>query len=306
MARGTVSELIDRVQQQLDSAIRHESNWLGANLNATETTVTFADDLVSSLKRGTILSVGRELMRVRSVNAGAKEAVVMRGWRSTAETHLADDEILISPRFTRFDLYEAMINEISSWGQQLFYVTSYEWTVTEEEETVELPASMADAIGIVELRRQRSDMTESTAWPQIGFRLMRGDVGTWTNATTSGLVVRLLPPSAGFLADGTIHALVARPFDVTTTQPEETDDLVATFLLAPSMLEVIELGIKMRIMSDAENARSARTAQDEPRRAEEVPSGAALTVGQTLRGAHQRRFAEEIRILRRKWKVQSW
>jgi hypothetical protein len=306
MARGTVGTMIDRVQQQLDSAIRHEVNWLGASLDASETTVTLLDEPTSSVRPGAILSVGRELMRVRSVNVSAQEAVVMRGWRSDAEIHAADAELLISPRFTRFDLYQAMVHEIESWGQRLFKITSYEWTVADDVETIELPASMADAIGVVELRRQNSDDTDNTAWPTLNFRLMRGEVGVWSNASTSGLVIRMLPFGRSRMPAASVHALIAVPFDVTTADLTEDEDLVADYGLEPSMLEVVELGIRMRVMSDAENARSGRAGQDEPRRAEEVPAGSALTVGQTLRGVHARRLNDEVLRLQRKWKVRSW
>ncbi len=307
MARGTVSNIIDRVELQLHSSMRHESNWLAANVAVADSVITVQDELTPTLRIGAVLSIGRELMRVRSVNAGSQEVTVMRGWRaSETEAHVTDDEVLISPRFTRYSLYEHLVEEIAGWGDRLYHVSSYQTLTADDDETFELPANMADAIGVVELRQQPADYEENTAWPTMSFRLMRGTAGTWSNASTSGLVVRILPTVGRGRVASNVHALVALPFDVTTTELLESEDLVADRGLSPSMIEIIEIGMKMRVMGDAENARSSRRAQDEPRRAEEVPPGAALTVGQTLRQNYDRRFGEEQSKLHRKWKVRSW
>lgn len=306
MPRSTVSNVIEKARRQLSSSLRLEVNTLGANLNATETVVTMTYDLSTSLTAGSILSVGRELMRVISANPAAKEVTVLRGWQdSDGEAHTSGDEVMINPRFTRFDIYDAMVDEIASWEPRLFKVASYEWSVTLEDESVELPASMADAIGVVECRRQWSDDTDNAAWPNIDFRLMRGDVGTWSAASLSGLLIRLIPNHAT-MRTGTVHALVAQPFDVTTTEPAETDDLVADIGLQPSMIDLLGFGIKMRLMADDENGRSARIVQDEPRRTEEVPPGAALTAAQTIRNNYDRRLKAEVQKLHTKYPLRSW
>lgn len=309
MARTTVENTIERIRRQLDSSIRHEVNELAAPLTAvaTDTTVTVTYDLPQSVYAGAIISIGRELMRVHAINRPAKEMTVRRAWQdSPLEAHAALDEVLQSPRFTRFDIYDGIVNEISSWGDRLFRVVSYEWaSVTDEEDALELPLSLADAVGVVSLRRQWTEDSDRQNWPTLGFRLMRGDPATWSGASLSGLLIRLLPQN-GVKRAGIIHAEIAVPFDVTTLELEESDDLVADVGLAVSMVEVVELGVKARIMVDAENSRSSRHAQDEPRRAEEVQAGSALTVGQTLRRNYEQRFAEEMAKLNRKYPVRAW
>lgn len=310
MARSTVENTVERIRRQLASSLRLEVNTLGANLNASTTTVTLTYDLSTSLFAGSILSVGTELMRVISVNANSKEVTVIRGWQdSDAGSHTTGDEVLINPRFTRFDIYDAIVDEITSWWPRLFSVASYQWTVTDEDEVVELPASMADAIGVVEVRRQWTDAYSATStndsWPTINFRLMRGTVGTWDAVSASGLLIRLIPNHA-VQRDGTIHALIAQPFDVTTTTLAESDDLVADVGLLPSMLDLLTLGVKLRLMGDDENGRSARIVQDEPRRVEEIPPGSSLSVAQTMRANYERRLGDEVRKLQTKYPMRSW
>lgn len=305
MPRSTVSNVIERVRRQLASSLRNEVNVLGASINATDTTVTMSYELQTSLGPGAVLSVGSELMRVISVNTAAKECVVLRGWQdSEGEAHALGDEVLINPRFTRFDIFDALLDEIDSWSPNLFYVESYQWDVLDTEETVELPALLADSLGVIRLNRQWTD-SDSTGWPSIDFRLLRGTVGTWDQATTSGLVIRMIP-NHSTMRNGKVHALIARPFDVNTTAPTEASDLVADYNLTSSMMDLLQLGIKTRLMTDDENGRSARMVQDEPRRTEEVPAGSSLTVGQTLRANYRARMGDEMRKLQEKYPLRSW
>lgn len=306
MSRHTVANVIERCRRQLASSLRNEVNALGSNLNSTATTLTMAYDVQNSISPGAILSINKELLRVVAVNVAAKEVTVIRGWQdSEAAAHVANDEILVNPRFTRFDIYDALVDEISSWSPNLFWVSSYQWNVTEDQETVELPASLSDALGVIELRRQWSDETDNSSWPRLDYRVMRGFVGTWDAATTSGLLIRMIP-NFGTMRAGKVMALVGRPFDVTTVELQETNNLVTDFNLSPSMIDLLVLGIKVRLMIDDENGRSGRFTQDEPRRAEEVQAGAALTVGQTLRNNYQRRFGDEMRKLQDKYRMACW
>lgn len=306
MARSTVENVIERCRRQLASSLRNEVNVLGTNCLAADTTLTLTYDLQASIGPGAILSIGRELCRVVSINAAAKEVTVIRGWQdSDAAVHTAGDEVLVNPRFTRFDIYDALVDEIASWSPNLYRIVSYEWTVTEDDESVELPLSLADALGVIEVRRQWSDDTNNAAWPRLDFRTMRGTPGTWSAASASGLLIRLIPNFATMRA-GTIHALIARPIDVTSVELAEDDDLVDDYGLLPSMLDLAVLGVKVRLMTDDENARSARVAQDEPRRTEEVQAGASLTVGQTLRSNYQRRMGDEMRKLQDKYRMRAW
>ena len=305
MTRSNVGTTIERIRRQLESNVRLETNVVAANIDMTQTVITMMYDIVDALRPGTVLSIGTELFRVITVNTGSKEVTVRRAFQdSPASVHQTGDEVLISPRFTRMDIYDAIIAEIDSWTPELFRVGGYEWTVSDDDDIVELPVELADAIGVIALRRQWSD-DDRTTWPTIDHRLMRGRVGTWSGATASGLLIRLLP-NLGQPRNGTIYAELALPFDVSSGTLLESEDLVSDYELDRSMLEVVELGVKIRLMGDSEHGRSGRDTQDEPRRAEEVPAGSALTVAQTLRQTYARRRGDEQRRLQSKYKLRSW
>lgn len=297
---------VQRIRRQLDASVRHEYNRLGANIDASETVITTDFEPQVSIRDGALLACESELMRVISVNRPAHEVTVIRGFQdSVAAAHLDLTEIQISPRWTLFDIKDAMIAEIDSWAPRLFRVVNYQWTITDSDETLELPVALADAIGVVNLRRQWTEDSESNSWPELDYRLMRGSVGTWDAVTVSGLLIRVLP-NLGVSRAGKVAGLISVPFDVTTDPLEDDEDLIADYGLESSMLEVVELGVKMRLLGDQEIGRSARNQQDEPRRAEEVPPGAALQTAQTIRANYDRRLGQEIRKLQTRYPMRSW
>lgn len=310
MARSTVSTIIERMRRQLASSIRMEINTFGALLPAdeVETTVTLSYDLANSLRSGAVLSAGRELMRVISVNVNAKEAYVIRAWQdSVLEVHAIGDEILINPRFTRFDIFDALIEEINSWSPDIFYASDHQFTIADDTQTVELPATFLPAIGVIRVRGQNaSAASSSTTWPQMEFRLQRGAVGIWDQAVESGMQVRLLTggTSQGRVAAGKVLVTLAMPFP--TAGIAETTDLVTDLGMADSMLDVLQLGIKYRLMGDDEFGATGRTTQDEPRRAEEVPPGAALQVSGSMLQRYERRKSLEVGRLRALYPMEQW
>jgi hypothetical protein len=305
MPRTTVGAVIERVRRQLDSSQRLEVNRLGATLDASETTATMEFDIVPALRAGALLSVGRELMRVISVNLAAKEVVVLRGWLDSDGTaHALGDEVLINPRFTRFDIYDALVDEVLSWSNDLYRVVGDTIAVVDGQQVIELPAAMANAVGVVRVYRNWTESVTlsdvATSWPVQTFRLQRGTPGEWDAVGGTGLLVRF----TSTVQLGNVFVLVALPFDVDDLA--ETDDLVADVGMEHSMLEVLTIGIKYRLMGDAEHGRSGRAVQDEPRRAEETPPRSASDDSQLTFGMYQRRLAIEVQRLHRRYPVKGF
>lgn len=304
MARTTVRSIIDRTIRQLNSSIRTELNTLAGNVSSSDTTLTLTYDLTPAYRLGSVLSINLELMRILSVDTTTKTVTVMRGWQdSEPAAHTANDEVHVNPRFNRYEAYDALIDEVTSWEPDLFKVITYEWTVESNQETVELPSSLAQALGIIRLRRNWTD-EESSSWPQIKFRVQKGDSSVWSGASTSGLVIRLV----GFnnhIRDGKIMAQVAYPFIVDDTLTE-TDDLVSDIGLQRSMLDLLVMGIKVRLLSDDENNRASRQPADESRRAGDVPVNRGLELAQTVRANYTRRYAAEVLKLKASYPMVAW
>lgn len=305
MARTTVENTIERIRRQLNSTVRLEINTLGATLTTTTNPVTLSYDLANSIRAGAVLSVGRELMRVISINASSKEVTVIRGWQdSDAEAHSIGDEVLINPRFTRADIYDAIIQEIDSWEPDIFKVTDEVYTIEIEAQGVEVSSANSNAIGVIEVRRNFTE-DDSVVWPEYPFMLHRGRSASLTPTEGSGMFIRFTHNTGYAKAAGTVVARLAIPFDSSDITSEATD-LVTDVGCNGGLIELIELGVKSRLITDDETGRSARNAQDEPRRNQEVPVGAALQTGQTTLQRYERRRNQEVFRLRQKYQFKAW
>lgn len=287
MARTEVLATMKRIRRQLHSGHRSEVNTLGGPLDASTTEVIFGFDPGASVIVGAVLGVDLELMRV--VARVDNTVTVIRGWQdSTAAAHLAGVEVQINPRWSMLDIYEAMIAEINSWGPQLYRVHSDELTVGWNTEAVELPVEFAGMYGVCAVRRKFD--TDTTKWPAIETRLVRAP--TWSGAPTSGLLLRFVDPMSG----GQVLVTAAMP--ITTDGPALDDDLVDDVHVPSSLLDVLEMGAKLRIANDAEFARLSRQSQDDSRRNEEVPVGAPMQPLQYATAVYRNRKQEEINKLR--------
>lgn len=306
--RTTIGNTVERISRQLASSFRYEVSQLGALLTNSSTLVQLAHDLPPSLRNGAVLSIDNEVMRVLGVDTAAKTATVIRGWQdSDAVAHANGTEISINPRFTGLDIYEAMISELTAWGPDLFRVAETELDVSFGAQTAELPLSMTDAYGVIDVRMKSTfdgnfslGLPLPTAWPRIDFRLQRSMIGS-TAAPTSGMLIRFVG-GIGRVNSGIVFVQVALPFDLTAVA--FSNDLVDDIGLRASMIDVLEMGVKCRLMGDQEIQRSARVAQDTPRMAEEVPAMAANEVSQRLFPVYQRRKGEEVNRLRHMYAIQ--
>lgn len=305
MARSTVANTIERIRRQLDSTVRLEVNTLGATLTTSTNPVTLSYDLGRSIRSGSILSVGRELMRVISVDIAAKECTVIRGWQdSDAEAHAIGDEVLINPRWTRLDIYDGIIQEIDSWDPDIFKIEDQAVTVAENAKGFEVDSDHADAIGVISVRRNWTE-DESVVWPDFPFDLHRGRSASLTPTEGTGLFIRFTGSGGRAPAAGTVVARFAVPYvsgDITA----ESTDLISDVGLTNSLLELVELGVKARLIMDDETPRSARLVQDEPRIAEETPPGAAMSLAQSILQRYERRRNLEIYRLRQLHSYRTW
>ena len=292
MSRSLVCSAVDRVKRQLASSFRYEINTLATNLSTVATTVTLGYDLPASVIPGAVISAKQELMRVMQVDRIAQTITVLRGWNGSERlNHSTGDEVMINPRFSGMDIYEALIDELTSWGADLYRILGRVETVSDSQDTINLPQSWRSIYGIIDVRRQWTD-EDSSSWPRLSGRLQKGVAGTWTDGPSSGALFRMFPP----VRAGAVYLLAAAPLDVDSIS--WTADLVDDIGMQASQLDVLDMGIKWRLLGDAEAGRSARVAQDQPRRAEEVPPRSASDEATRIYPLYVRRKQEEVDRLR--------
>lgn len=293
MARTGVLETVQRIRRQLKSAGRNEVARLDAAMNDTQTTLVF-EWAPRSVRVGDVLNVDLELMRVISYDSGTRTATVARGWLdSTAAAHLDAAEVLINARFTNLDVFDSLIEELGSWGPQLYRVEAQEFTVDAGYESLELPAAWIGMYGLVRVHRKWEQYWQDTeTWPEVPSRLVRSTTDWADGAPTSGMLLRFLEP----VADGKLMILAALPWSTATLALDT--DLVTDIGMADTLLDVLAMGVKIRLVHDGEWARTARNVQDEPRRAEETPIGSTVQPLQFAVALYRNRKQEEINKLR--------
>lgn len=291
MPGTTVRNVIDRVRRQLSSSHRWEVNTLTDAVDASQTTITLTYDATPALDVGSILCINDETMRVMAVDADGT-LTVLRGWdASPPGVHDPDEVAWINPRFTTSQLVDELEAEIRGLPAGLFRVVGYQYAVAADDGVTELPATFTGMYALLEARRNWTE-DDTNAWPRLNCRVQRADPTTWTDVSTSGVLIRYTEP----VYAGSVHVSVAMPFDVTTFTLDT--DLVSDVGLGASMLDVVELGVRVRLMMAAEAGRSQRSGQDDGRRAEEVPPMAAAQAALTLRQLYDRRLQEEMTRLR--------
>lgn len=294
MARTGIAEFVQRTRRQLHSSHRYEIARLDAAMDASQATLVLEWAPASVLQPGDILNVDLELMRVVSYVSGTRTATVVRGWLdSDAVTHADAAEVLINPRFSNLDVFDAMIDEIHSWGPDLYRVEADEFSVTSGTETIELPAAWAGCYGLIRAVRQfTSNYQDTTAWPDIDIRVIRSVAGSWVEgANTSGILVRLVDA----VAEGTLMLTAALPW--TLTGVTMSQDLVTDLKVPERYLDMLGMGVKLRLVQDGEWGRSARDVQDDFRRAEETPVGAQVQPLGFGFGIYRNRRQEEVHKL---------
>lgn len=294
MARSEVASFIERTRRQLDSGHRLEFNALSEIIDGAQTTITLQVEPSTDLRFGDILACELEIMRVLTWNGVSRQATVRRGYLdSDAVGHAGGTEVVVNPRFTTFDVFEAMVDEINSWGPALHYVDAQEFSIEAGDATLELPAAWADALAVLDVRRRWNDpYADATGWPRMDVRVLRTPVGDWpTGASTSGLLLRFIEPTAA----GTVLVTTARPFNASAMTI--TSDLTTDLKIPSSLFDVLSMGVKLRLTQDAEWARHARDQQDDSRRSQETPVGSAVQPLNFGYATYLRRKQEEIHKL---------
>lgn len=302
MARSEVRQTARRIRRQLASGQRSEYAVLDGAIDDAATTITLADDPSPAIKSGGLLHIDLEVMRLRA-NPVGKVCTVVRGWQdSQAVAHDDGDEIAVNPRFSMQDIYEAMVDEITSWPAGIFRVEAQTFAFATDAQTIELPAEWADMYRVLGVAAHRDETlytgSAGTRVPGVGgWSLLTTTIGTIDQALTSGRLLRLQDPCLV----GTVVVTIAGPllaFDM-----ELTADLIEDIGIPASALDIVDKGVKLRLATDGEYGRTGRTTQGDSRDASETPIGSVVPWLQLLQTDYRRRLSEEVWKLHEQWPI---
>ncbi len=292
---------VETIERWLQPGFRPVLDRLDGALSANATSITL--EFGSQLSRGDSISIGLEDYHVWSYNSGTKVVTVEPAQHgSTSATHADDSKIWIRPRFSPWQVAKAINDEILSWGDEIYRVSSDSFTTRAGQPLLALDATFnvdVPIFGLVDARVATGDVTNQLETP---YRY-----SSWRRAKrprmVRGLSTTDYPYGALHLGEipgfaGTVYATFALGFDMDTFPATSNNLLTTNYGLTESQQELAALGAAVRLTQGLDTARLDRSAQGEPRRAEEVPLTAASQIaGNLLRSIYVRRYQMEVRKL---------
>lgn len=284
----TVSQLLDRVRRDyLTQGGVQARNKLDAAVDASATTLTFQYDL-GRMQPNTYLSIGLEDLYVWSTDDAAKTAEVDRGVDgSTSASHTTSEVVRVAPRWTDHTILRAINSELDIlYAYGLYQTGTTDVSYTGATVGYELPAA-ADRVYLV----QAEDYS-SNEWIELdGWVLERNqDSGVFPSG------------KALFLRNGAVDG---RPVRVTwfgefTHLTSLSQDITESGL-DPGAEDVLAMGTAIGLLVGREVGRNFHESQGNTRRAEEVPPGAEAQGLNPIVRHYERRRAQEMRRLTRRY-----
>jgi hypothetical protein len=298
MARSGVNETINRIRRQLRTAVRNEilTSETVLTANTAIVALNFVETLPAQLVAGTILSIDTEEFRVVDVNRTTGSCRVTRGWMdSVPEAHALNATVFVNSRYSGFALLDEIVNEVQSWGNELYNVVNYEVDVAAGTELIVMPESLTTMLHLVSVRFKSADGS-NPAWREVPGRAQFAANGEWS-AAASGVLFRAFER----LPTGTALITAAMPFNTSTIVAGA--DLTTDTKIPTSMLEIVDLGTKARLLYDAANNDAQRQNVDENVDKEGVPVASSIRLARNMRGMQRARVEVEARRLRSRYPI---
>lgn len=282
MSGTTVLDQINTARRYLYSLHNGQYNRLAAAADADDTAFTFDFDL-NGIVPGTTLSIGDELLYVWEASTSAKSATLQRAWDgSDAEAHVDASIVEVSPRFPKFTVRAALLEEIRSWGDAIYRTDTFSLSVTGNTLAYDLPIDPFHQITDV----RRSTTATDGRWPRVNHYEV--DRHADTSDFPSGVALYIRETLTTPL---TLQITYTAPLDLDYF--DDAADMEDDVGLAASMLDIAPLGAAWRLLAPREAKRTFTEAQGEPRLAEEVPSGATIRTAAGYKQLRDQRLIEE-------------
>ncbi len=277
-----LSELIDETHRLLLTGSREERNRTAAALTNSATSITMAYPL-GSIQRGSKLSINLEDLYVWGASSLTVSPVDRGQFGSAAVSHAAFSTVFVNPKFSSFEVYNAINQELdalSSPALGLFRVSTTELTYNPAISGYALAGT--NILGVHEVRYQIPGPSREYPISQ-DWELTRDMSDEFTPNTV--LFVRDAFPGRTVLVKAKLP-FVRLPAVLST-------DLSTTFLPATA-LDILSIGAAWRLTSPREIRRNFDEVQGDTRRSEEVPPGANLGGARELGRLRLQRINEEV------------
>lgn len=271
-----LSSVIDRTLSHLDHG-RTARNKLATSVNSSATSIVTTYDL-GGITPGSRISIGLEDMHVFATDPDVKTATVERGdGESVGAAHTAGDVIMVGPEFSRFDVVQAVneeIAELSSPARGLFQMLAVDLTYNAAVSGYDLTGVASTLLDVYELRFEQTG--PSAHWPLItDYDLARNMA---TSEFASGTAIFLFQ---GAQAGQTIRVRYKAKFSQLGTT-DETQVVETVTGLSESGCNILAYGAAARLAAGRAMRRASFDAAGNTRRAEEVSTQDTLISVQGL------------------------
>lgn len=283
----TYSDLIEETRQHLMTGQPDRINVLHANIDNSTTTLTLRY-VNRGVSEGSRLVIGLEEFHVIDTSTSGEQTnvtVVREFGGSTAASHTAGDLIYVNPQFSNFRIGQFInqgLQNLSAEG--LFRIKSEDFTYNVTTLGYDFPAD-AD---IQDIWRVRYDTAgSSNNWPVLRPDEYYLDRAADPTDFASG--IQLVLRDGGY-PGRTVRVSYRSSFGLLSTL---ADDVLAVSGLHTEAHDLPPLYASIALLAGREIKRSFLNQQPEPRRAEEVPPGAANQAMRPLLLRYQDRLKVE-------------
>jgi hypothetical protein len=238
---------------------------------------------IGGIQRGALLAIDLEVLHVWSV--ASLTATVQRGMMgSTGATHADDALVYVNPRFTDFQILQALNDELRSFTSPrhgLFQVKTVNLTYAAGTTGYDL-TSVTDLIDILEVRWKGYT---TGSWPLLTRYTLTRDMATADFPSTKAL---LTYEGAG--PGRTLRVRYKAPYVALATTADNVETVAG---LQASALDIPPLGAAARLLAGREARRASYDAQPESRQAADVPPGSNRQAAGGLLALRDMRLREE-------------
>lgn len=294
---STAQQLIDQTKADyLDAGQREVVSRLSpAITSTTATTFTLTGQAPVAYS---VLTIDYEDILVVAVS-GQDVTDCVRGWQgTTAATHLINSLVYHNQKFSTFKILRQMNNELrslSATGNGLYRVRTISLATVAGQLGYDLTAVGSDFLGVLAVELRYLTGTTSLEYTRQVQRVQR-DLPTADFASGFGMFFKRSLPTPR-----TMQVIYAAKFGELTTANLTTDVADATIGVPVEMEDILPIGTAVRLIVGREPKRSFTEAQQESRRAQDVPPGAIANSATELRRLRMARIAEERARLQSKY-----
>lgn len=288
----TFRDVIERTRRRLMTSMREQVNVLAVAIDSDDTSLSFTYD--TRFTGGARICIGLETM-LATGTGGTTTATVIRAMEgSTGAAHAQGDHVHVNPTWSPFEIGQAINDELadlSSPSNGLFRIRSVDFEYSPSTYGYEL-AGLQDFLSVWRVRYNVPG-PENT-WPVIPPSMWQVDQAADTTDFPSGVQIVLVE---GGYPGQDVRVSYRATFDPLAA---EADDVLSVSGLHNEAHDILSLGAAIRLLSGLEAQRAYSTAQDNPRRADEVPPRTAVSALAPLLAQREERVrAEATRLLSR-------